>query len=147
MLLLGWVIKSELFTGFSVRDFTEEKRGSRLCAVKLKIFLFFFLANTVLENQEKSLIFHVCESKTSYIYIWCFCLWKVTLVAQMRPFLTIFKHCDTQLYRQCTPCGFRSTIKRRDSQWLSNSRKLLGILFKEKKDRFTQKFLMIIIPN
>ena len=123
-MLLGWVIKSELFTGFSVRDFTEEKKGVSVYMQWNWRFFSFFMPNTVfdyscLEQCKLHMAKHISTNDIKF--------WK-TIIPHMRQFLSVFKHLNSQLYRQCTPCGFRSTIKRRDSQWVSNSRKFLSIL-------------------
>ena len=130
-MLLGWVIKSELFTGFSVRDFTEEKKGGLgLYAVKLKIFLFFHAKHIVWKLRKNVLLFMFGAKQATYGWTYqhkWYQIWK-TIIPHVRQFLSILKHLNSQLYRQSTPCGFRSTIKRRDSQWVSNSRKFLSIL-------------------
>ena len=121
-----WIIYRILCQRFHRR----KKGGLGLYAVKLKIFLFFHAKHIVWKLRKNVLLFMFGAKQATYGWTYqhkWYQIWK-TIIPHVRQFLSILKHLNSQLYRQSTPCGFRSTIKRRDSQWVSNSRKFLSIL-------------------
>ena len=121
-----WIIYRILCQRFHRR----KKGGLGLYAVKLKIFLFFHAKHSVRKLRRNVLFFMFAAKQATYGWTYQH-QWYQILKNNLITYETIFVNFQTlqyQLYRQCTPCGFRSTIKRRDSQWVSNSRKFLSIL-------------------